>query len=135
VGRITEAESAIAIVLSSPFAPAYPEWNETHNEIEQKRNYPDPSHCFIDRSRTEPEAIQGSASIPLVKAETALEPECTTNTIPVRASTFCRFVGQLIYQRPITLPNADETIIPGGSAKSFLQCLGRCIQPRAPPAS
>jgi tetratricopeptide (TPR) repeat protein len=129
IGRIAEAESAISIALSSSFAPAYPEWSETREEIEQKRNYPDLSRCFIDRSLTESEAIPDSNANLSVEADT----ERVTAVKPVRASKLCRFVGQTIYQRPVTLPNAVKAIIPGGLAQSFLQRLGRCIQPRAPP--
>ena len=34
VGRLEEARNASQIVLASPFAPAYPEWRETREEIE-----------------------------------------------------------------------------------------------------
>lgn len=34
VGRLEEAKNVSQIVLASPFAPAYPEWRETSNEIE-----------------------------------------------------------------------------------------------------
>jgi hypothetical protein len=34
VGRLEEAKNVSRIVLASPFASAYPEWRETHNEIE-----------------------------------------------------------------------------------------------------
>ncbi len=34
VGRLEEARNASQIVLASPFAPAYPEWHETREEIE-----------------------------------------------------------------------------------------------------
>lgn len=35
-GRFTEARNASRIVLASPFAPAYPEWRETYEEISLK---------------------------------------------------------------------------------------------------
>ena len=35
-GRLTEARNASRIVLASPFAPAYPEWRETYEEISLK---------------------------------------------------------------------------------------------------
>lgn len=34
VGRLEEARNVSAIVIASPFAAAYPEWRETHDEIE-----------------------------------------------------------------------------------------------------
>lgn len=39
LNRIAEAESASAIALASPFAPAYPEWAETRQELEAKLCY------------------------------------------------------------------------------------------------
>lgn len=35
-GRLTEACSAIKVVLASPFSPFYPEWQETLSELRQK---------------------------------------------------------------------------------------------------
>src|SRR5262249_9460710 len=40
VGRLEEAHNASRIVLASPFAPAYPEWRETSNEIALNRCRP-----------------------------------------------------------------------------------------------
>jgi tetratricopeptide (TPR) repeat protein len=128
-GRIAEAKAAINIALASPYASVYPGWFETCDEIEQKRNYPDLSRCFIDCSITESEAVPDSTANLLVEADA----EQATEAKPIRISTLCRFVGQSIYQRPVNLPNAVTATIPGGSAKSFLRYLGRCIRPRAPP--
>jgi hypothetical protein len=49
VGRIQEAQSALSIALSSPYAPAYPEWSETRDEIAEKRQTATPSVVFITR--------------------------------------------------------------------------------------
>lgn len=43
VGRLAEAEAASTIALASPFAPAYPEWAETRDEIAAKRVSATPS--------------------------------------------------------------------------------------------
>ena len=53
VGRLEEAEHFSQIVLASPFAPAYPEWRETSNEIELKGWRP--SRSVVGFTRT-PEA-------------------------------------------------------------------------------
>jgi len=136
VGRITEAETAINIALASSFASAYPQWSETREEIEQKRNYPDSSRCFVEHSLADAEAIPESTANFSVKADSTLQPECATEVEPVRASYLCLFVGQSIYQRPSTLPSPRIAAIPGGSAQSFLlKRLGRSVQSRAPPSS
>jgi tetratricopeptide (TPR) repeat protein len=51
LGRITEAEAALSIALASPFAPAYPEWTETRQEIAAKRQSATPSVVAINRAR------------------------------------------------------------------------------------
>jgi tetratricopeptide (TPR) repeat protein len=43
VGRINEARNICQITLASPFAQAYPQWVETHDEIEAKRTCATPS--------------------------------------------------------------------------------------------
>lgn len=135
VGRIAEAESAISVALLSPFALVYPEWSETREEIEQKRNYPDLSHCFLERSFIESEATQDSMANASVGADPELQTRRETEKITTRTLTTCQFIGQLIYQRPVALPNTDVLVIPRGSFQSILDLLGRCIQPRAPPYS
>jgi tetratricopeptide (TPR) repeat protein len=40
VGRVAEAEAALSIALTSPFASAYPEWSETRDEIGPSGNPP-----------------------------------------------------------------------------------------------
>jgi len=37
LGRLDEAEAACEIAIDSPFAPAYPEWSETRDDIAAKR--------------------------------------------------------------------------------------------------
>jgi tetratricopeptide (TPR) repeat protein len=50
LGRLTEAEAASAIALASPFAPAYPEWTETRNEIAAKHRSASRSTVAINRT-------------------------------------------------------------------------------------
>jgi hypothetical protein len=49
LGRLAEAEAASAIALASPFAPAYPEWSQTRDEITAKRTSATPSVVAINR--------------------------------------------------------------------------------------
>lgn len=37
LGRIAEAKAALQVALASPYAPAYPNWSETRQELETKR--------------------------------------------------------------------------------------------------
>jgi hypothetical protein len=141
VGRIAEAESAISIALSSPFASAYPEWSQTRDEIEQKRNYPDPSRCFLDRTLTESEVASDSNPKLLTTTYRHLEAahlpqrQSEVEVKPLRRTVFPAFLNQTTCQGTPTLPNASLAIIPGGSAQSILQRLVKSIQPRSPPNS
>jgi tetratricopeptide (TPR) repeat protein len=50
VGRVSEAQAAVSIVLASPFAPAYPEWSATRDEIAAKRQSGTPSVVAFNRA-------------------------------------------------------------------------------------
>ena len=54
VGRLEEAKNVSQIVLASPFAPAYPEWRETQDEIELKGRRA--SRSVVAFARSTPEA-------------------------------------------------------------------------------
>jgi len=49
VGRINEARRVCRITLASPFAQAYPEWLETHDELEEKRTDATPSIVAVSK--------------------------------------------------------------------------------------
>jgi len=62
LGRLEEAEAACEIAVNSPFAPAYPEWSETRDEIAAKRQSATSSVVAFNRvpeadsaEQTEPE--------------------------------------------------------------------------------
>lgn len=49
-GRIEEAKAACNIALASPFAPAYPEWAETRQELDAKYPSANPSTVAVHRA-------------------------------------------------------------------------------------
>ena len=49
VGRINEARRVCQLTLASPFAQAYPEWLETHDELEAKRTDATPSIVAVSK--------------------------------------------------------------------------------------
>ncbi|HSF24288.1 MAG TPA: hypothetical protein VLE20_08690 [Blastocatellia bacterium] len=53
VGRLEEAKNVSEIALASPFAPAYPEWRETHQEIELTGLGASRSTVGVSKTRTE----------------------------------------------------------------------------------
>jgi tetratricopeptide (TPR) repeat protein len=64
-GRKQEARNISQIVLASPFAPAYPEWRETADELKE------PSRSFVAVPSMEPEPVE----IETIEAHHVSEPE------------------------------------------------------------
>jgi tetratricopeptide (TPR) repeat protein len=65
VGRKDEARNISQIVLASPFAPAYPEWKETANDLKE------PRRSFVSVPSMEPEPVEIEAT----QSHPASEPE------------------------------------------------------------
>jgi hypothetical protein len=117
LGRLAEADAASAIALASPFAPAYPEWSATREEIAAKRQSATPSVVAINRA---PEAE------PSQQAEPQLKPYQSGSRLCAWLATENSFL-----QRPsiaITPIDVDQ-ITPG-----ILDRVLVCIRSRAPPA-
>jgi hypothetical protein len=64
-GRKSEARNISRMVLASPFAPAYPEWRETAQELKE------PSHSFVAVPSIEPASVE----VETIEAHTASKPE------------------------------------------------------------
>jgi hypothetical protein len=118
LGRLSEAEAACAIALASPFAPAYPEWSETRDEIAAKRTSSTPSVIGVNRALT----AQPSPKI---------EPQ------RLRRGSRRRFLGARLgsgkdsFQRS-TIP-IPATITTPLSVMGIRDRVLICIGPRAPP--
>lgn len=117
VGRIAEAEAACATALASPFAPAYPEWSETRDEIAAKRQSASRSVVAIHRA---PEV------------EPATQRELQRKPKPLRALAFsCPASDKEFLQRStLTIPARAVIAL---NAVSILDRVLICIRPRAPP--
>ena len=121
VGRVTEAEAALAIALASPFASAYPEWSETRDEIAAKRVSATPSVVAFNRT---PEAA------PSPKAEPERKPKRVGRL--AFSWTACK---KTFLQRASTAIAVTSAIRLDGITQSVLDRVLICIGPRAPPAS
>ena len=120
VGRTEEAEATCAIALASPFAPAYPEWRETRDEIAAKRLAGTPSVVAISR-------LPEKAPSPEVEPKPNREPSRPLAS-PWPAHPRDSF------QRAI-IPNTATAAIPhDGITQSILDRVLICIRSRAPPA-
>jgi tetratricopeptide (TPR) repeat protein len=116
LGRIAEAEAACAIALTSPFAPAYPEWSETRDEIAAKRVSATPSVVAVKR-------VPEPAPLPQAK------PQCEPKPVSKFALS-CPATNKDFFQRStITIP-ARVTF----NAISILDRVLICVGPRAPPS-
>jgi tetratricopeptide (TPR) repeat protein len=118
LNRITEAEVACAIALASPFAPAYPEWSATRDEIAAKRRSASPSVVAVHRAPESNLATQ---------AKSQRKPE------PSTAFVFrCPVSKRDSLQRPVNpIPAIAKTTL---NATSILDRALICIGPRAPPS-
>ena len=119
VGRVEEAQAACKIALASPFASAYPEWNETRQELEAKRTSATASVVAINRA---PEAEPSPQAEPLRKPHRSrsrlsawLASENTLQRSSIKSAPIATIAGAQITQRIL-----DRLLI--------------CIGPRAPPA-
>lgn len=118
LGRIAEAEAACAIALASPFAPAYPEWRETRDEIAAKRVAATPSVVAVKR-------------VPKPAAVPQAESQCNPRPVAMLAFT-CPVSKRDSFQRSIIPIPARTTI--ALNATSTLDRVLICTGPRGPPA-
>lgn len=120
LGRLNKAEAACGIAINSPFAPAYPEWSETREELEARRTTATPSVVGINR---EPEAELSPQAEPLEKRE------------PLRACGLCGLASKRDFFQ-ITVISTAVATVPNGSVNMLviLSCLRKCLKTRGPPA-
>jgi tetratricopeptide (TPR) repeat protein len=125
LGRVAEADSACKIALASPFAPAYPEWSETRDEIAAKRDHATPSVVSLNRLADAP---------PSPRAEAAPSPQIDSPRKLERAKAFGFSwpINNLSFQIPVTPIAAAAAIT--GVVQGILDWMLVGIRPRAPPA-
>jgi tetratricopeptide repeat protein len=119
LGRIAEAEAALAVAIASPFIPSYPEWTETRDELEAKRTSATPSVVAINRP---PETNQSS------------EISADRNLKLVRVVVFIRPVSKNTSVACFTTLAETPAIALTCLIHPILDRLGESIRPRAPPA-
>lgn len=88
LGRLEEARHASRIALTSPFASAYPEWHETHDEIALKMRRASRSIIALNswEFKTEPSGLTGNLiSMPAPVSEKSAE---QVKFAPARVLTF-----------------------------------------------
>ena len=117
-GRTAEAEAACAIALASPFAPAYPEWSATRDEIAAKRTAATPSIVAVNRT-------------PETEPSPQVQPQRQTKPSKSLALSWLAS-DKTSFQRSINpIPAIATTAL---SAISIIDRVLICIAPRAPPA-
>ena len=114
VGRIEEARNVCGITLASPLAVAYPNWLETRDEIEAKRNTATPSIVAVSRK---PES----------------KPQVSRKVNIVRTVAFIPSASECVsVQRPVAIVCAAISLIE--TAKYALDRVRHSIIVRGPPA-
>lgn len=119
LGRLVEAEAACAIALASPFAPVYPEFAETRDEIADKRASATPSVVAVKRA---PEA------------DTLQRTQPEQKELAVSAFAFTWPARRDAFQRSLIRIAASRAITNIGIGRIILDRVLSCIAPRAPPA-
>ncbi|MEK6303584.1 MAG: tetratricopeptide repeat protein [Acidobacteriota bacterium] len=136
-GRIEEAKAASKIALASPFAPAYPEWSETRDEIAAKRTSATPSIVSLNRAPKAPYTNRWADVQPVEKRELQLNPdlEPQPKPEPYSALTFSRPAGETLFQISlITIAaGAPTSAATTNETRSILEWMLLSIGPRAPP--
>jgi tetratricopeptide (TPR) repeat protein len=121
LGRLAEAEATLEVALASPYAPAYPNWTETRQELEAKRRSARPSVVAVNRA---PEAVPSPQTKPQRKSK------------PVARLTFSWPAYEKTSLQRASKGNAVTAAIPiDGTTQSILDRVLICIGSRAPPAS
>jgi hypothetical protein len=126
LGRLAEAEAASKVALASPYAPAYPNWAETSQELETKHTSATPSVVPVKQTS---EAIPA----PQVKPQPCpvrLQP----SQIRKRVFAFCWLNSRGTFHRTSVTIARFIGIASCQTNRNTLEQLGSCIQPRAPPA-
>jgi tetratricopeptide (TPR) repeat protein len=119
LGRIAEAEAASEVAIASPYAPAYPNWAETRQELEAKRTSATPSVVAINQTSE------------VISPQTQRK-RCQT---PKRVVAFCWLSTKRTSPQIALIAIARFWAIAGRRTnRDTLDRLGSCIRSRAPPA-
>lgn len=139
LGRFDEAQAASEIALTSPFAPVYPEWSETREEISQKRvsrwsNLPVSPQSFL-AAESNSFSNQDSQTAANSETEAEAKPQVKKALATKRLRVVAFYLQNRKYNFQIpsgTIPTKALAVNPG-SAQSILERLGESIRPRGPP--
>ncbi|MFP5263969.1 MAG: hypothetical protein ACLGJB_18965 [Blastocatellia bacterium] len=80
VGRLHEARDVSRVVLASPFAFAYPEWQETAKELRE----PDRTFISVPRAESEPVEVEAKAACHAAEEAVATQPATVVAFHPLR---------------------------------------------------
>ena len=127
LGRVAEANNALDVALSSPYASAYPNWAETRQELDAKRTSATPSVVAINKP---------SKVIPAPQIEPQPFPvRSEPSQIRKRVFAFCWLSSRGTFHRVLVTIDGSTAIARCQTNRITLDQLGSCIKPRAPPAS
>jgi tetratricopeptide (TPR) repeat protein len=124
LGHLAEAQATLEVALASPYAPAYPNWTETRQELEAKRTSATPSVVAINRA---PEPSPQEAE-PSPRAEPRLKPYKSRSRLCAWLATENSFL-----QRPSIAITLIATIDVDQITPGILDRVLVCIRSRAPP--
>jgi hypothetical protein len=127
LGRIAEAKAASEVALASPYAPAYPNWAETRQELEAKRTSATPSVVAVNQTSEAIPAPQLQPQPCLVRPQ--------PSKIRKRVFAFCWLSSRGALHRASVTITGFIAIASCQPNRNTLEQLGKCIRSRAPPAA
>jgi len=102
VGRLEEARNISQIVLASPFAPAYPEWSETNDEIARRSRRPSRSVVAFTGWISEAESATTSDAGNLVRLVASQRSASAPDSAATRATQRASVVNLLEWKNEVT---------------------------------
>src|SRR5262249_38740608 len=125
LGRLNEAKAALAVALASPFASAYPEWNETRLELEARRTAA--THSIVAVHLPADPLVEGQVH-PIPDRSESARSIAKVQTRP----SGCSSDRSLIASITIHCSETSKSAVPF-TPRIVLERLDESIQPRAPP--
>ncbi|HMG35401.1 MAG TPA: hypothetical protein VKM94_15790, partial [Blastocatellia bacterium] len=125
LGRLNEAKAALAVALASPFASAYPEWNETRLELEARRTAA--THSIVAVHLPADALVEGQVH-PIPDRSESARSIAKVQTRP----SGCSCDLSLIASITIHCSETSTSAVPF-TPRIVLERLDESIQPRAPP--
>jgi tetratricopeptide (TPR) repeat protein len=131
VGRIEEAKASLAVALNSPFSYAYPEWWETHAELDTVTT----SEALPRVAHSAPPSVASLVAPDRLKHQRRVDSQ-HHRRVSLRRLPVVRAERKSFVEAPIIRESIEALNLYVGASvlnRSIIHRLGKSIRPRAPP--